>query len=121
MSQFGSRWGDFVTKDTHDVGYLNGLMPDLSVFKMEDVADNACIPMLVKMILELKVQKRSTGFSNKERQLVDYLHVLTQQQPLCKLFAIFLSDGAYFYVMSFNSTIVIVLYTLIEIQHLTVL
>src|SRR5436853_7334500 len=52
MSQFCSRWGDFVAKDTHDIGYLNGLMPDLSVFKTEDVADNACIPMLVKTILE---------------------------------------------------------------------
>ncbi|CAG8450475.1 13258_t:CDS:2 [Funneliformis caledonium] len=106
MSQFGSRWGDFVAKGTHDVGYLNGLMPDLSVFKTEDVADNACIPMLVKTILELKVQKRSTGFSNEEKgQIVDYLRVLTRQQPLRKLFAIFLSDGAYFYVMSFNRNI----------------
>ncbi|CAI2165548.1 2028_t:CDS:2 [Funneliformis geosporum] len=103
LSQFGSRWGDFVAKDTHDVGYLNGLMPDLSVFKTEDVADNACIPMLVKTIMELK---RSTGFSNEEKgQLLDYLRVLTRQQPLLKLFAIFLSDGTYFYMMSYNRNI----------------
>ena len=62
--------------------------------------------MLVKTILKLKVQKRSTGFSNEEKgQLMDYLRVLTWQQPLRKLFAIFLSDGSYFYVMSFNRNI----------------
>ncbi|CAI2167472.1 2469_t:CDS:2 [Funneliformis geosporum] len=98
-----------ITQQSHQIerqfkdGYLNGLMPDLSVFKTEDVADNACIPMLVKTIMELK---RSTGFSNEEKgQLLDYLRVLTRQQPLLKLFAIFLSDGTYFYMMSYNRNI----------------
>jgi hypothetical protein len=103
MSQFGSTWGNFVVKDTHDVGYLSGLMLDLSVFKKDDVADNAYIPMQVKTILELKLQKRGTGFSNEEKgQLIDYLRILARQQPLRKLFALFLSDGSYFYIMSFS-------------------
>src|SRR5204863_9592317 len=60
-------------------------------------------PMLVQTILELKVQKRGTGFSNEEKgQLIDYIRVLVRQQPLRKLFALFLSDGSSFYVMSFD-------------------
>ena len=55
------------------------------------------------MLLELKKRKSLSGFSDEEKgQLVDYIHVLVQQQPLCKLFAIFLSDGYQFYVMAFD-------------------
>ncbi|CAG8733187.1 4655_t:CDS:2, partial [Funneliformis mosseae] len=103
MTQFSSRWDKITAKDTHDVGYLNGLMPDISIFKTEDVVEGAYIPLVVQTILELKVQKRHTGFFNEEKgQLIDYIRILVRQQPLRKLFAIFLSDGSYFYVMSFN-------------------
>ncbi|CAB4403842.1 unnamed protein product [Rhizophagus irregularis] len=84
-------------------GYLCELMPDLSFFRKEDAVDDAYIPMLVQTILELKAQKTSTGFSNEEKgQLLDYIHILVRQQPLRKLFAIFLSNGSYFYVMSYD-------------------
>ncbi|CAI2189698.1 5077_t:CDS:1 [Funneliformis geosporum] len=35
-------------------------------------------------------------------QLLDYMNILIQQQPLREYFALFLSDGFYFYVMAFD-------------------
>ena len=51
MTQFETKWVGFTAKDTHDRGYLCGLMPDISIFKKEDVADGSFIPMLVQTIL----------------------------------------------------------------------
>jgi hypothetical protein len=67
MTQFETKCVGFAAEDTHDRGYLCGLMPDISVFKKEDVADGSFIPMLVQTILELRAQKRGTGFSNEEK------------------------------------------------------
>ncbi|PKY53806.1 kinase-like protein [Rhizophagus irregularis] len=103
MNLFSQQWHNLIVKDTHNIGYLCELMPDLSFFRKEDAVDDAYIPMLVQTILELKAQKTSTGFSNEEKgQLLDYIHILVRQQPLRKLFAIFLSNGSYFYVMPYD-------------------
>ncbi|CAI2168712.1 8873_t:CDS:2 [Funneliformis geosporum] len=71
----------FVVKDTHTNPYLNGLKPDISVFVEEDVI----------------------SFTDEDKgQLIDYINVLVEHQPLRELFAVFLSDGFQFYVMAFD-------------------
>ncbi|RHZ78956.1 hypothetical protein Glove_153g36 [Diversispora epigaea] len=94
---------NLVVKDTHTNPYFCGLKPDLSIFIEEDVIHDVYIPIFVQTLLELKKRKSLSGFSDEEKcQLVNYIHVLVQQQPLRELFAIFLSDGYQFYVMAFD-------------------
>ena len=78
-------------------------MPDLSIFYEEDAIDDPYIPTLVLTLLEIKKRKSSIGFADEDKgQALDYINILIQQQPLRELFALFLSDGYYFYVMAFD-------------------
>ncbi|RIA96033.1 hypothetical protein C1645_802705 [Glomus cerebriforme] len=92
-----------VVKDTHTNTYLNGLKPDISVFMEEDVINDVYNTMFVQTLLEVKKRKSMSGLSDEDKgQVLDYIRVLVQQQPLRMLFAVFLSDGFYFYVMAYD-------------------
>ncbi|CAG8498899.1 8423_t:CDS:2 [Funneliformis mosseae] len=57
--------------------------PDLSIFDIDDISNGAYNTIVVQTILELKKHKRSIGFSDEEKGLLmDYLHILVEQQPL---------------------------------------
>ena len=63
-------------------------------FHIDDITNDI---MAVQTILVLKKHKRTVIFSDEKKgQLVDYLHIILEQQPLRRLFAIFLSDGMTF-------------------------
>ena len=104
MTRLSSNWkNNMVFRETNDMPYLNGYKPDLSIFDIDDIPNDAFNTIVVQTILELKKHKRTIGFSDEEKgQLVDYLHILIEQQPLRRFFAIFLSDGTYLYVMAFD-------------------
>ncbi|RIA92381.1 hypothetical protein C1645_820810 [Glomus cerebriforme] len=91
-------------KDTHTNTYLEGYKPDFSILLNEDAVNNVCIPMFVCTLLEVKKRKSpNSGLADEDKgQLLDYIHVLIQQQPLRVHFAIFLSDGFNFYVMDYD-------------------
>src|SRR3954454_893400 len=68
-----------VVEDTHKNPYLNGFMPDLSVFLEDDVRDRTFIPMFVQTLLEVKKRKSESGLANEDKgQLIDYMNVLIQ-------------------------------------------
>ncbi|CAG8808586.1 34176_t:CDS:1, partial [Racocetra persica] len=103
MEVSNSAWKGVAAADTHKSPYLGGYMPDISVFSAADVAENAFISKYAYTILEVKKQKCLSGLADEDRgQLLDYLQVLVQQQPLRELFALFVSDGRYFYIMTFD-------------------
>lgn len=93
-----------VVKDTHTNTYLEGYKPDFSIFLNEDAVNDVYISMFVCTLLEVKKRKSPySALANEDKgQLVDYINVLIQQQPLRVHFAIFLSDGFNFYVMGYN-------------------
>ncbi|RGB30529.1 kinase-like domain-containing protein, partial [Rhizophagus diaphanus] len=93
-----------VVKDTHTNAYLEGYKPDFSILLYEDAVNDVYIPMFVCTLLEVKKRKgpHSALASEDKGQLLDYINVLIQQQPLRVHFAIFLSDGFNFYVMGYN-------------------
>lgn len=100
LPKFGKR---LVIKDTHNITYLSGLKPDLSVFLEEDVVNDVYLTMHVQTLLEVKKRKNMSGLSNEDKgQVLDYIRILVQQQPLREFFAVFLSDGFYFYVMAYD-------------------
>ncbi|CAG8797513.1 21050_t:CDS:2 [Gigaspora margarita] len=107
MAHLSSNWNNkMVFKETNDTPYLDGYRPDISIFNSDNIPNDAFNTIVVQTILELKKHKRTTGFSDEEKgQLVDYLHILIEQQPLRRLFAIFLSDGTYLYVIAFDRNI----------------
>ncbi|RHZ50865.1 hypothetical protein Glove_490g33 [Diversispora epigaea] len=90
--------------DTHNNPYLNGLEPDISIFDSQNLSGGTFIPMFVQTVLELKQQKSETSNLNNEDkgQLIDYIQILTQQQPLRRFFLAFLSDASNFYVMVYD-------------------
>lgn len=89
-------------KDTHTNTYLNGYKPNFSIFHNDDVRSN--VPIFVYTLLEVKKRKSpNSGFADEDNgQLLDYINVLFQQQPLHVHFALFLSDGFNFYVMEYD-------------------
>ncbi|PKY25052.1 hypothetical protein RhiirB3_509960 [Rhizophagus irregularis] len=88
-----------LVESTHNDPYLDGFKPRLSVF----LEDDAHIPMLVQMLLSVKKRKSESGFADEDKgQLIDYMNILIQQQPLREDFALFLSDGSNFYIMSYE-------------------
>ncbi|RIA81716.1 kinase-like domain-containing protein [Glomus cerebriforme] len=104
MTRLSSNWNNkMVFRETNDTPYLDGYKPDISIFNVDDIPNDAFNTVVVQTILELKKHKRTIGFSDEEKgQLVDYLHILIEQQPLRRFFAIFLSDGTYLYVIAFD-------------------
>ncbi|CAB5372113.1 unnamed protein product [Rhizophagus irregularis] len=88
-----------LVESTHNDPYLDGFKPRLSVF----LEDDAHIPMLVQMLLSVKKRKSESGFADEDKgQLIDYMNILIQQQPLRENFALFLSDGSNFYIMGYE-------------------
>ena len=104
MTRLSSNWKNkMVFRETNDTPYLNGYKPDLSIFDIDDIPNDAFNTIVVQTILELKKHKRTIGFSDEEKeQLVEYLHILIEQQPLRRFFAIFLSDGTFLYAIAFD-------------------
>ncbi|GBB83718.1 hypothetical protein RclHR1_01040023 [Rhizophagus clarus] len=95
--------GQIVFRETNNTPYLNGYKPDFSIFNINDIPNDSYTVIAVQTILELKKHKRTIGFSDEEKgQLMDYLHILIEQQLLRRLFAVFLSDGIFLYVMAFD-------------------
>jgi hypothetical protein len=93
----------FIVEDTHVNPYLDGFKPDLSVFLEDDARNKTYIPMFVQTLLEVKKRKSVSGLADEDKgQLIDYLNVLIQHQPLREHFALFLSDGFRFYVMVYE-------------------
>jgi len=76
--------------DTRNNPYLNGLKPDISIFNPQNISDGAFIPMFVRTVLELKQRKSETSnLGNEDKgQLIDYIQILAQQQPLRRFFPI---------------------------------
>ncbi|CAG8498961.1 7958_t:CDS:2, partial [Dentiscutata heterogama] len=92
-----------VVKDTHTNAYLDGLKPDLSVFMEEDVENDVYLTMSVLTLLEVKRRKGTSVLLNEDKgQVLNYIRVLIDQQPLREHFVVFLSDGFYFYVMAYD-------------------
>ncbi|PKK77511.1 hypothetical protein RhiirC2_731846 [Rhizophagus irregularis] len=62
--------------------------------------------MLVQMLLSVKKRKSESGFADEDKgQLIDYMNILIQQQPLRENFALFLSDGSNFYIMGYEGVL----------------
>ncbi|CAG8719208.1 13280_t:CDS:2, partial [Funneliformis mosseae] len=101
MARLNSIWqNNMVFRETKYTPYLNGYKPDLSIFDIDDISNDAFNTIAVQ---NLKKHKRTIGFSDEEKgQLVDYLHILMEQQPSRRLFFVFLSDMTYFYVTAFD-------------------
>ncbi|CAG8715413.1 9114_t:CDS:2, partial [Funneliformis mosseae] len=104
MARLNSNWqNNMVFRETKYTPYLNGYKPGHSIFDIDDISNDAFNTIAVQTILDLKKHKRTIGFSDEEKgQLVDYLHILMEQQPSRRLFFVFLSDMTYFYVTAFD-------------------
>ncbi|CAG8547759.1 12_t:CDS:2 [Paraglomus occultum] len=90
-------------RDTHTNVYLSGYKPDISVFMEDDIINDAYLTMYVQALLEVKKRKSFSHLLDEDKgQLLNYIRILIRQQPLRELFAVFLSDGFYFYVMAYD-------------------
>src|SRR6266498_3983557 len=78
-------------------------MSNLSIFFEDDVKDRTFISMFVQTLLEVKKKKSESGLADKDKgQLIDYMNVLIQHQPLREHFTLFLLDGFCFYVIVYE-------------------
>ncbi|CAG8665418.1 11143_t:CDS:2 [Funneliformis mosseae] len=69
-------------------GDLEGLMPDISDFENNDVEERAFVSKYAHTVFEIKKQKQVSGLADEDKgQLLDYIRVLLQQQPLRQVFA----------------------------------
>ncbi|CAI2180820.1 1046_t:CDS:2 [Funneliformis geosporum] len=81
-------WEGVSAVDTHKISYLGGLMPGISVFDNDDIEDGALVAKYSHTVLEIKRQKFQSGLSDEDKgQLLDYVRILVQQQPLRRYFA----------------------------------
>ncbi|CAG8841211.1 19220_t:CDS:2, partial [Gigaspora margarita] len=79
--------------DTSKNNYLAGYMPDISLINKNNAADGALVPRYIHTVLELKKPKSASGLADDDKG---------QQQPSQQVFSAFLSDGIYFYVLTFD-------------------
>jgi len=89
-----------IVEDTHVNPYLDRFKPDLSNFLEDDIRNKTYIPMYMQTLLEVKKRKSISG--QDKGQLIDYMNILIQHQPLHEHFTLFLSDGFRFYVMVYE-------------------
>jgi hypothetical protein len=84
MNLLSPNWRNkIVCRETNDMPYLSGYKPDLSIFNIDDIPDDSFNILTVQSIPEFKKNKRTIGFSDEGKgQLVDYLHILIEQQAL---------------------------------------
>ncbi|CAG8517073.1 9786_t:CDS:2 [Racocetra persica] len=103
MRVASSLWVLVTAADTHNIAYLSGYIPDISVVDSADAEYGTFISSNVLTVLEIKRQKCVSGLTDEDKgQLLDYIYILVQQQPSRRLFSAFLSDGRFFYVMTFD-------------------
>ncbi|CAG8646277.1 2821_t:CDS:2, partial [Dentiscutata erythropus] len=103
MEASSTEWRTAVAVDTHLNAYLGGYMPDISIFDCEDSEDGAFIATYARTTLEIKKQKKVSGLTDEDKgQLLDYIYILVKEQPSRQLFSAFLSDGVFFYVVTYN-------------------
>ncbi|CAG8577113.1 8462_t:CDS:2, partial [Scutellospora calospora] len=90
-------------RDTHTNIYFSGYKPDISVFIEDDIINDVYLTMFVQTLLEVKKRKSFSNLLDEDKgQVLNYIRILIRQQPLRELFAVFLSDGFYFYVMAYD-------------------
>ncbi|KAF0369753.1 kinase-like protein [Gigaspora margarita] len=90
-------------RDTHTNTYLRGHKPDISVFMEDDIINDVYLTMHVQTLLEVKKRKSFSNLLDEDKgQVLNYIRILIRQQPLRELFAVFLSDRFYFYVMAYD-------------------
>ncbi|CAG8466267.1 10894_t:CDS:2 [Funneliformis caledonium] len=80
-------WEGVSAVDTHKNGYLEGLMPDISVFENNDVEERAFVSKYAHTVLEIKKQKQLSGLADEDKgQLLDYIRILVQQTAITPRF-----------------------------------